>query len=140
MPRGTNSRGNSYSTPGGRNTSGGSSYHYFNTNGSYYYSNDNSSTYYNSGSGSATYAGPGGQSTTTTSQSSNAANHSTGSASREPDPPKVVEGYEYHTYAKGDPRRYVYIGRDMSNNGQTRAFLDYGKKAEREQKIRNHDT
>mmetsp|Transcript_1935 Transcript_1935/g.2694 ORF Transcript_1935/g.2694 Transcript_1935/m.2694 type:complete len:95 (-) Transcript_1935:169-453(-) len=65
MPRsGTNSQGNHYNTPGGTNSSGGSSYHYSNSNGSYYYSNDNGSTYYNSGSGSATYTSPSGQSNT----------------------------------------------------------------------------
>ena len=46
MPRGTNSQGNSYNTPGGTNSSSGSSYHYSNSNGSYYYANDNGSTYY----------------------------------------------------------------------------------------------
>ena len=39
--KGTNSQGNAYSTPGGTNSSGGSSYHYSNSNGSYYYANDN---------------------------------------------------------------------------------------------------
>jgi len=61
---GTNSQGNRYNTPGGTNSSGGSSYHYSNSNGSYYYSNDNGSKYYNSGSGSATYTSPSGQSRT----------------------------------------------------------------------------
>ena len=42
---GTNSQGNHYNTPGGTNTSGGSSYHYSNSNDSYYYSNDNGSKY-----------------------------------------------------------------------------------------------
>ncbi len=65
MPKGsgTNSQGNSYSTPGGTNSSGGSSYHYSNSNGSYYYANDNGSTYYNAGSsgaGSTTYTAPSG--------------------------------------------------------------------------------
>eukprot|EP00603_Paraphysomonas_imperforata_P001405 CAMPEP_0114432080 /NCGR_PEP_ID=MMETSP0103-20121206/10958_1 /TAXON_ID=37642 ORGANISM="Paraphysomonas imperforata, Strain PA2" /NCGR_SAMPLE_ID=MMETSP0103 /ASSEMBLY_ACC=CAM_ASM_000201 /LENGTH=117 /DNA_ID=CAMNT_0001601719 /DNA_START=52 /DNA_END=406 /DNA_ORIENTATION=+ len=50
MPRGTNSQGNTYNTPGGTNSNQGSSYHYSNSNGSYYYANDNGSTYYNSGS------------------------------------------------------------------------------------------
>ena len=45
MPRGVNSQGNSYNTPGGSN-SNSSSYHYSNSNGSYYYANDNGSTYY----------------------------------------------------------------------------------------------
>lgn len=62
MPSGTNSQGNNYNTPGGTNSSGGSSYHYSNNNGSYYYANDNGSTYYNSGSGSSTYTSPSGQS------------------------------------------------------------------------------
>ncbi|KAL7459187.1 hypothetical protein ACHAWC_011686 [Mediolabrus comicus] len=62
MGSGTNSQGNHYNTPGGTNSSGGSSYHYSNSNGSYYYSNDNGSTYYNSGRGSATYTSPSGQS------------------------------------------------------------------------------
>ncbi|KAL3781847.1 hypothetical protein ACHAWO_009213 [Cyclotella atomus] len=66
MPKssGTNSQGNYYSTPGGTNSNGGSSYHYSNTNGSYYYSNDSGSTYYNSGRGSATYRAPNGYSHT----------------------------------------------------------------------------
>eukprot|EP00959_Pyramimonas_sp_CCMP1952_P116623 2437415-Pyramimonas_sp.AAC.1 len=34
-------QGNHYNTPGGTNSSGGSSYHYSNSNGSYYYANDN---------------------------------------------------------------------------------------------------
>eukprot|EP00602_Paraphysomonas_sp_CaronLab_P005455 CAMPEP_0185021952 /NCGR_PEP_ID=MMETSP1103-20130426/4657_1 /TAXON_ID=36769 /ORGANISM="Paraphysomonas bandaiensis, Strain Caron Lab Isolate" /LENGTH=73 /DNA_ID=CAMNT_0027553777 /DNA_START=156 /DNA_END=377 /DNA_ORIENTATION=- len=63
MPRGhgTNSQGNTYNTPGGTNSSGGSSYHYSNANGSYYYANDNGSTYYNpgtSGVGSVKYTPP----------------------------------------------------------------------------------
>jgi hypothetical protein len=62
MTKGTNSQGNNYSTPGGTNSNGGSSYHYSNSNGSYYYSNDNGSTYYNSGKGSATYTSSSGQS------------------------------------------------------------------------------
>eukprot|EP00984_Skeletonema_dohrnii_P007550 scaffold2750_cov114-Skeletonema_dohrnii-CCMP3373.AAC.5 len=61
---GTNSQGNRYSTPGGTNSSSGSSYRYSNSNGSYYYSNDNGSKYYNSGNGSATYTSPSGQSRT----------------------------------------------------------------------------
>ena len=36
MGSGTNSQGNHYNTPGGTNSSGGSSYHYSNSNGSYY--------------------------------------------------------------------------------------------------------
>ena len=40
------SQGNTYNTPGGTNSSDGSSYHYSNNNGSYYYANDNGSTYY----------------------------------------------------------------------------------------------
>ena len=46
MPNGhgVNSQGNTYNTPGGTNSSSGSSYHYSNSNGSYYYSNDNGST------------------------------------------------------------------------------------------------
>mmetsp|Transcript_18452 Transcript_18452/g.34203 ORF Transcript_18452/g.34203 Transcript_18452/m.34203 type:complete len:109 (-) Transcript_18452:142-468(-) len=63
MPSGTNSQGNNYNTPGGSNSSGGSSYHYSNSNGSYYYSNDNGSTYHNNGSGSSTYTAPSGHST-----------------------------------------------------------------------------
>ncbi|KAL3802365.1 hypothetical protein HJC23_007190 [Cyclotella cryptica] len=59
---GYNSQGNHYNTPGGTNSSSGSSYHYSNSNGSYYYSNDNGSTYYNSGKGSATYTSSSGQS------------------------------------------------------------------------------
>lgn len=58
---GTNSQGNTYNTPGGTNSSGGSSYHYSNANGSYYYANDNGSTYYNpgtSGVGSVKYTPP----------------------------------------------------------------------------------
>ena len=47
-----------YTTPGGTNSRGGSSYHYSNQNGSYYYSNDNGSTYYNDGKGSYTYTAP----------------------------------------------------------------------------------
>ncbi len=46
---------------GGTNASGGSAYHYSNTNGSYYYKNDNGSTYYNpgsSGAGTTTYTAP----------------------------------------------------------------------------------
>ena len=39
-------QGNTYNTPGGTNSNGGSSYHYSNSNGSYYYANDNGSTYY----------------------------------------------------------------------------------------------
>jgi hypothetical protein len=64
MPRssGTNSQGNYYSTPGGTNSSSGSTYHYSNSNGSYYYRNDNGSTYYNSGTGSSTYTSPSGTS------------------------------------------------------------------------------
>ncbi len=61
MPRGVNSQGNSYNTPGGTNSSTGSSYHYSNSNGSYYYQNDNGSTYYNpgsSGAGSISYSAP----------------------------------------------------------------------------------
>ena len=63
MPKGhgTNSQGNSYNTPGGSNSSAGSSYHYSNSNSSYYYANDNGSTYYNpgsSGAGSTTYTAP----------------------------------------------------------------------------------
>merc|ERR1711935_1032299 len=46
MPRGQNSQGNTYNTPGGTNSSDGSSYHYSNNDGSYYYANDNGSTYY----------------------------------------------------------------------------------------------
>ena len=61
MPNsGTNSQGNHYSTPGGTNSNGGSSYHYSNSDGSYYYANDNGSTYHNSGSGSSTYTSPSG--------------------------------------------------------------------------------
>eukprot|EP00561_Arcocellulus_cornucervis_P005474 CAMPEP_0185811614 /NCGR_PEP_ID=MMETSP1322-20130828/8327_1 /TAXON_ID=265543 /ORGANISM="Minutocellus polymorphus, Strain RCC2270" /LENGTH=74 /DNA_ID=CAMNT_0028508081 /DNA_START=39 /DNA_END=263 /DNA_ORIENTATION=+ len=65
MPKGSgnNSQGNHYNTPGGTNSSSGSSYHYSNTNGSYYYSNDNGSTYYNSGQGSSTYTSPSGHTT-----------------------------------------------------------------------------
>jgi ATP-dependent RNA helicase DDX5/DBP2 len=44
---------------------------------------------------------------------------------------KVVEGWEYHTYSRGDPERYAYIGKDMSSDGATPAFLDYGNKATR---------
>ena len=51
MPDGVNSQGNSYNTPGGTNSSQGSSYHYSNSNGSYYYANDNGSTYYQPPSG-----------------------------------------------------------------------------------------
>ena len=40
------SQGNTYNTPGGTNSSDGSSYHYSNNDGSYYYANDNGSTYY----------------------------------------------------------------------------------------------
>eukprot|EP00552_Chaetoceros_brevis_P004648 CAMPEP_0197735368 /NCGR_PEP_ID=MMETSP1435-20131217/583_1 /TAXON_ID=426625 /ORGANISM="Chaetoceros brevis, Strain CCMP164" /LENGTH=70 /DNA_ID=CAMNT_0043323059 /DNA_START=39 /DNA_END=251 /DNA_ORIENTATION=- len=58
MPSGTNSQGNSYNTPGGTNSSEGSSYHYSNTDGSYYYSNDNGSTYHNDGGGGSTYTAP----------------------------------------------------------------------------------
>lgn len=61
---GVNSQGNAYTTPGGTNTSSGSSYHYSNSNGSYYYKNDNGSTYYNNGQGQATYTPPGGSSHT----------------------------------------------------------------------------
>ena len=39
------SQGNTYDTPGGTNSSDGSSYHYSNNGGSYYYANDNGSTY-----------------------------------------------------------------------------------------------
>ena len=62
MPKGsgTNSQGNHYNTPGGTNSSGGSSYHYSNSNGSYYYANDNGSTYYNNGQGGSTYTSPSG--------------------------------------------------------------------------------
>jgi hypothetical protein len=66
---GTNSQGNHYNTPGGTNSSGGSSYHYSNSNGSYYYANDNGSTYYNSGSGSSTYTSPSGSTTSSSSNS-----------------------------------------------------------------------
>ena len=41
--------------------------------------------------------------------------------------PEIVEGWEYHTYARSSDR-YVYIGKDMSSDGKTPAFLDYGKK------------
>lgn len=58
--KGTNSYGNSYTTPGGNNSRGGSSYHYSNQNGSYYYSNDNGSKYYDSGKGYSQYTGPSG--------------------------------------------------------------------------------
>ena len=93
MPR--NSQGNHYSTPGGTNSSSGSSYHYSNTNGSCasiltrlyvqtclrplsvraprpadYYANDNGSTYYNSGKGQSTYTSPSGHTTTSSSGSS----------------------------------------------------------------------
>ena len=61
---GTNSQGNSYNTPGGSNSSGGSSYHYSNTNGGYYYANDNGSTYYSSPSGTSTYTSPSGSTST----------------------------------------------------------------------------
>jgi hypothetical protein len=71
MPRsGTNSQGNHYNTPGGTNSSGGSSYHYSNSNGSYYYANDNGSTYYNNGNGSSTYTTPSGNSHTSSSSNS----------------------------------------------------------------------
>ena len=59
MARGTNTQGNNYSTPGGTNSSGGSSYHYSNSNGSYYYANDNGSTYHHSASGANTYTPAG---------------------------------------------------------------------------------
>ena len=39
-------QGNNYNMPGGTNSSGGRSYHYFNSNGSYHYANDNGSTYH----------------------------------------------------------------------------------------------
>ena len=55
MAHGTNSQGNNYSTPGGINSSNGSSYHYSNSSGSYYYANDNGSTFHHSASGANTY-------------------------------------------------------------------------------------
>jgi hypothetical protein len=46
--------------------------------------------------------------------------------------PKVVQGWEYHNYTKGGAsERYTYIGKDMSSDGATPAFLDYGNKATR---------
>ncbi|KAG7347471.1 hypothetical protein IV203_016176 [Nitzschia inconspicua] len=63
MPKstGTNSQGNTWSTPGGTNSNGGTSYHYSNSNGSYYYANDNGSTYYKSSNGSSHYTPSGGK-------------------------------------------------------------------------------
>jgi len=59
MPNsGYNSQGNHYNTPGGTNSSGGSSYHYSNSDGSYYYANDNGSKYYSAPNGSSTYTAP----------------------------------------------------------------------------------
>ena len=53
---------------------------------------------------------------------------SSGGSGREyGDNPVIVEGYEYHQYAQNSDR-YVYIGKDMSSDGRTPAFLDYGRK------------
>ncbi|KAJ3491837.1 hypothetical protein NLI96_g413 [Meripilus lineatus] len=54
------SQGNHWCTRSGE--SGGSGYHYSNTNGSYYYSNPDGSTYYNNGGGGSTYTAPNGNS------------------------------------------------------------------------------
>jgi hypothetical protein len=62
MGKGVNTQGNAYSTPGGTNSAGGSSYHYSNSNGSYYYANDNGSTYYQPAAGGApVYTPPSGK-------------------------------------------------------------------------------
>ncbi len=47
--------------------------------------------------------------------------------------PKFVikEGYAFHHAARKNPDRYVYIGKDMSSDGQTPAFMDFGSKAQR---------
>lgn len=42
--------------------------------------------------------------------------------------PEIVSGWEYHTYSRGDPDRYAYIGKD--EDGQPE-FLDYGRKGDR---------
>jgi hypothetical protein len=47
--------------------------------------------------------------------------------------PKGVEGWEHHTYLarNGGPERYTCIGKEVSSDGATLAFLDYGNKATR---------
>ncbi|GMH49356.1 hypothetical protein TrRE_jg2002 [Triparma retinervis] len=73
------------------------------------------------------------------SSSNSTASSNQSSPTSHPPEPKVVEGWEYHNYSRGDPERYAYIGKDMSSDGQTPAFVDYGKKAEREARAAYED-
>jgi hypothetical protein len=50
-----------------------------------------------------------------------------GSGREHGDNPVIVEGHQHHQYTQNSDR-YVYIGKDMSSDGRTPAFLDYGKK------------
>lgn len=43
-------------------------------------------------------------------------------------PPEIVQGWEYHTYARNSDR-YVYIGKDDSTGEPE--FIDYGPKSSR---------